>query len=248
MPGKDAIAIFNGALIPGAPEEPMLAATLLLAAVDMYGGTVLLGADEDRWSPHTIEMEIAQDAGGLVDSYFGKLMTAIELLTTDHFTTSLPDFIRICNTLGDSPGGDSPDWAEPDEIAWALMEYSVIGGAEADYKFHPEIMAYTRKKLLGEGFTKVPDPLQLITGTPGEQLVTPGSDQDTSDDPDIFADVQSRQEDLGHDLTRHVVGRLQLLLQQVGLLPVSTPHTKGWRENVLNEIKKVFTNDESAPA
>lgn len=248
MPGRPPIEIFNGALIPGTPEKPMLASTLLLVAVDTYGGSVLLGDDETRWSPHTIEMEINQDAGGLVDAYFGKLMAACEMMTTDHFTTSLPDFMRLCNTLCESPGGDSPDWADADEMAWALTEYVILNGSKAHLKFHPEIAAYTRKKLLEEGFTRVPSILDKITGSPGEVLIPPGSDRDLSEDPEMAADSNSNQAGLAQAVYDYVSERVQLLLQQIGLMALSSPVMKDWKQNVVTELHKVLTSDESDTA
>lgn len=239
-----AISIFTGTPLPGFPPGPAFGPTLLIAAVDTYGGDVLLGPDETRWDPRTLAMEITQDAGGLLGDYFDKLMANIEILTTDHFTTSLPDFIRICNILGDEPGGDAPDWAELPEIGWALLEFTLLHGEDTVYQFHPEIAGYVRQKLIAEGVSRVPAIFDKITGKPGEWLTDPNTDaSEVSDDPDLFADVYTRQKEVTDQLVSDLFQRVQTLFAQIAALPLSKPASLGWRQDALKELQRVFESE-----
>lgn len=241
---ETAISIFTGRPLPGFPPGPAFGPTLLIAAIDTYGGQPLVGPEDVRWDPRTLAMEITQDAGGLLGDYFDKLMANLEMLTTDHFTTSLPDFIRICNILGDEPGGDAPDWAELPEIGWALMEYTLLHGEDTEYQFHPEIAGYVRQKLIAEGVSQVPEIFAKITGKVGEWLTEPDTDAATvSDEPDMFADVYARQKEVTNQLISDLFQRVQTLFAQIAALPLSKPASLGWRQNALRELQRLFESE-----
>ena len=103
--------------------NPDLAATgLLIIVMDRLGSDVL------QWDPETISLELSQELGvELPPANFNKLMAAIELVTSDVFYTSLPDFIRLCNVLYNGTlSALAFDPADAAEIAWGITEALLI--------------------------------------------------------------------------------------------------------------------------
>ncbi len=128
-----------------------IATSLLLEFATKYGLSPLIDNDQDeRWDPTTIQLNIVEDYGGLAPWNLAKLMTAVELILTDNFESSLPDFIRIVSILSDE-ASDEFDLIDPYEIAWANIEAQLIRGASKASDFSAEIRAFVVERLKQTG-------------------------------------------------------------------------------------------------
>jgi hypothetical protein len=103
-------------------SKETFASVLLTLFIDKFGTEGL------QWDPATIAMEIEEDFHvELPQQSMDKLMVAIQLLTTDRFFKSLPDFINFCNILdGDTYNPDMWDPADAEEVAWGITEALLI--------------------------------------------------------------------------------------------------------------------------
>src|SRR6516165_7383164 len=134
-------------------DADAFATTLLTLFLDTYGTEGL------AWHPDTISMEIEHDLGIIMppDNY-ERLMTAISLLTTDGFFTSVPDFVYGCVVLNGHhvpPGVFSP--ADAADCAWGVTEAMLINPPEDRTPFSDEICSYIGKVLDDEGILVPPD-------------------------------------------------------------------------------------------
>lgn len=213
--------------------KPSFATVLLAAFVDRYGLAIVAGDDNERWEAETIGLELEQDIGEVDPENLDKLMTAIELLTTDSFETSLPDFIRICNSLAGSPTDGGFDPAEPHEMAWALLEAGLIRGTQA-FQYNPEIVGYAIEMLKDEGLLRVPD--ALTTLVPRDALL--GEPSRISDDPAMYEGLEETQSGNLGEIESFVTARFQSLLN--GLAAISPDHLKengAWVVELLREMQ-----------
>lgn len=210
--------------------QPSLASSLLTAFAQNYGVRPLAGTDDERWDPRTIGLELAQDAGGILPENLDKLLTAAEVLTSNSFERSVSDFIRICNTLSDSPTDGGFDPAETHEMAWAVLEVGIIRGAQAaDY--NPEITGYVAHMLEQDGFIQVPDSLASIL--PDRNL--PNAGLASTEDPEMYAMTSDLQGGREEEVTAFVVTRYQKLLEEVSSL--AGGENQNWAANLLQELQ-----------
>ena len=104
-------------------RSPETFASVLLAVyLDRFGTEAL------DWDPTTATLEIEQEFDvDLPQDSLDKLMVAVQILTTDRFYKSLPDFITFCNVLsGDDYRPDMWDPADAEEVAWGVTEAMII--------------------------------------------------------------------------------------------------------------------------
>ena len=228
VPHRTAVKVFN---------QPAMATPLLLAFTDIFGLEPLVGDDEQRWDPQTIEMEMADISGGCLPQNLDKLMCAAEIVGTNNFERSLPDFIRICNVLADSPTDGTFDPAEVREIAWAVIEGGLLAGQRP--VFEPEIASYIAKMLKDEGFTAVPSPLDVVL--PDPDVGWENTNQDT-EDPELFAMTQDANDGREQELSQYLSERLSRMIQEIQRLPLTAPQAD-WIQNISQELKALLTNE-----
>jgi len=221
-------------------NEPSLATPLLLMFVDLYGLAPLVGNDDERWNPQTVEMEMAAISGGVLPQNLDKIMALAEVLGTDHFEQFCPDFIRICNVLADSPTDGSFDPAEVHEIAWAVIETGLLLGRRP--KFNPEITGYIEKALKDEGFNTVPSPLDVVL--PDKDASWETTNQNT-EDPDLFEMTQDASTGREAELQEYLKQRLGRMIQTLHQLPLSQREAN-WIENINQELKALLTNEDQS--
>lgn len=198
------------------------ATALLIAWLDTWPATSVFGTEEERYSPETILLELRSEVGGrLVSQNYQLLMAAIEVVVTDHFTSSTPDFVRLCNILAGDDPGETFDTADASEICWAVLERAVLLGlvygddaVQADPPCSAEIRAYVRRMLDAEGISRIPAVLRGMFLRAGEAL---GDDfnTDLADDPVAWQIADGVQ--AGHDeqLGTLVASRLERLTTQL---------------------------------
>lgn len=188
------------------------ASVLLTMYIDRFGLEAL------TWDPSTISLEVEEDFDvDLPQLALDKLMVAIQILTTDRFYKSLPDFISFCNVLsGDPYRPDMWDPADAEEVAWGVTEALLIYPPEDDdpEPFTDEIRAYIGAVLDSEGLVNPPDILRIALR---QARVSP-SIGDFSDDPAMFNAVYDLEEGKRQDIEQSIRFRTKLLVAQLRAL------------------------------
>ena len=233
-------------------KDPKSFATTLFTVFYDYYGDVL--DDQGRpaclfWAPATIKREIEEDFNlELPDRAFDRLMTAILLVTTNRFNTSLPDFIECCNILsGDSAATAQFDPADLQEIAWGLTEWYLLVDTGEDLpenEVSREIRAYIGAMMDNEGLVKAPDVLRLaIKDTPINNTI-----DGFQDDPVMYEAIYRTQLDKTADLEETIRESLQALLDQLSNLPLQNGSTQHLREKVIHDRNRSqHTGDKPKP-
>ena len=195
--------------------------TIITALLDLYGTEAL------TWDPETIRLELAGDLDvSTPPANFDRLMQGIELLTSDAFYKSLPDFIQACNILaGDTYDPEAWDPADSREVAWGITEALLLSPPEEDDEnpFIPDITAYIGEVLDAEGIITPPDVLRIATRQSGGAAAVAGI---FSDDPIMFDMVYETERSKTDDINQAVRTGLTELSQQLEALPLRNGSTK----------------------
>lgn len=192
---------------------------LLVVFLDTYGTEGL------SWEPTTIAMEIESDFQvDLPQPNFDRLLVAIQILTTDSFYRSLPDFVAFCNILsGDTYDPRMWDPAEADEIAWGITEALIIDLPDEEDPFSDEILAYIGKALDDEGIMNPPDILRLAIR---DGANTMRIQDDYTDDPEMFAAIYGAEASKTDSINDLIRNRLAALSDQLTKLQLRTGNAK----------------------
>lgn len=184
------------------------ASVLLTLFLDKFGTEAL------TWDPTTITLEIEDEFDvELPQISLDKLFVGIQILTTDRFYKSLPDFITFCNVLsGDTYRPDMWDPADAEEVAWGVTEALLIYPPEDDddAPFTDEIRAYIGTVLDQEGLINPPDILRIALR---QARINPSID-DFSDDPTMFNAVYDLEEGKRADIEHTIRMRTKTLAAQ----------------------------------
>ena len=184
------------------------ASVLLTLFMDKFGTEAL------TWDPTTITLEIEDEFDvELPQLPLDKLLVGIQILTTDRFYKSLPDFISFCNVLsGDTYRPDMWDPADAEEVAWGVTEALLIYPPEDNDNepFSDEIRAYIGATLDREGLINPPDILRIALR---QARVSPSID-DFSDDPTMFNAVYDLEEGKRADIENTIRMRTKMLAAQ----------------------------------
>jgi hypothetical protein len=180
------------------------------------------GTEALQWDPTTITLEIEEEfAVDLSQLSLDKLLVAIQIMTTDKFYKSLPDFISFCNVLsGDTYRPDMWDPADAEEVAWGVTEALLLYPPEDDdpEPFTDEIRSYIGAMLDREGLINPPDILRIALR---QARVSP-SIEDFSDDPTMFNAVYDLEEGKRQDIEQTVRMRTKLMAAQFRALKLKT--------------------------
>lgn len=196
------------------------ASVLLTMFLDRFGTEAL------TWDPTTITLEIEEEFDvELPQLAFDKLMVAIQILTTDRFYRSLPDFVTFCNVLGgDTYRPDMWDPADAEEVSWGITEALLIYPPEDDQPepFTEEIRAYIGAVLDSEGLVNPPDILRIALRT---ARVSPNIG-DFSDDPTMFNAIYDMEEGKRQDIEQSIRLKTKLLAAQFKALNLKNGSTE----------------------
>lgn len=188
------------------------ATVLLTLYLDKFGVEAL------DWDPSTITLEVeAEFDCDLPQLSLDKLIVAINILTSDRFFKSLPDFIAFCNVLGgDEYRPDMWDPADAEEVAWGITEAMLLYPPDDDdpEPFTDEIRGYIGAVLDREGLINPPDILRIALRT---ARVSP-SIEDFSDDPMMFNAVYDLEEGKKQDIDQSIRLKTKLLAAQLQAL------------------------------
>lgn len=197
-------------------SKETFASVLLTLFLDRFGTEAL------QWDPTTITLEIEEEFGvDLSQLSLDKLFVAIQIMTTDKFYKSLPDFISFCNVLsGDTYRPDMWDPADAEEVAWGVTEGLLLYPPEDDdpEPFTDEIRSYIGAMLDREGLINPPDILRIALR---QARVSPAI-EDFSDDPTMFNAVYDLEEGKREDIEQTVRMRTKLMAAQFRALKLKT--------------------------
>ena len=193
---------------------------LLTMFLDSFG-TEALG-----WDPATITLEIEEEFNvDLPQLALDKLLVAIQILTTDQFFKSLPDFNDFCNVLcGATYRPDMWDPADAEEVAWGVTEALLISPPDEDDKepLTEEIRAYIGAVLDSEGIINPPDILRVALRA---ARVSP-SIEDFSDDPTMFNAIYDLEAGKTADINQSIRMKTELLIAQLAALNLQNGNTQ----------------------
>jgi hypothetical protein len=204
-----------GDLQPYWANQQMFGASLITLFIDCYGTEGL------TWDPVTVQLEIEQDSGiEIPATSFDRLLTAINLIVTNTFFTSVPDFLRACVVLSGHEVSPS-NLILPDavDLAWGITEALFISPPEDDdhNPFVPEITAYIGHVLDSEGIINPPDVLRIATR---DKELSDRVNYDYSDDPEMFGAINQMESGKTDDINRVIRGRMTALIIQLQSLPI----------------------------
>ena len=196
------------------------ASVLLTLFLDKFGVEAL------DWDPATITLEIEEEFDvELPQLALDKLLVAIQILTTDKFFKSLPDFVTFCNVLGgDTYRPDMWDPADAEEVAWGITEALLISPPEDDDKepFTDEVRGYIGAVLDSEGIINAPDILRIALRA---ARVSPNI-TDFSDDPTMFNAVYDLEAGKTEDINQSIRLKTGLLIKQMAALDLKNGNTE----------------------
>lgn len=205
--------------------------TLLVTLVDKYG------TESFEWAPDTIEAEINDDFDIRIPRpNMDRIMAGINLITTDSFYKSLPDFVNFCNVLaGDSYDPQLWDPADPTEIAWGITETALLAPPEDDddAPFSEEITAYIGETLNDYGILTPPNVLKLALRDSDPLPFVVG---EFSDDPIMFHSIYQLEAEKTADIDKSVTNGLLALIVQLESLPLRN----GSAKNIADIIRQSF--------
>lgn len=208
------------------------ASVLLIVFLDRFGVEAL------DWDPATISMEIEEEFGvDLPQATLDKLIVAINILTSDRFYRSLPDFIIFCNVLsGDTYRPDMFDPADSVEIAWGITEGLLIAPPEEQEQepFNEEIRAYIGAVLDAEGIINAPDILKIAL----RRANVSNAADEFSDDPDMFNAIYDVEAGKSADINGEIKERAVMLAEQLSALQLANGTTTAVAQKLLASVEK----------
>lgn len=206
---------------------------LLTVFLDKFGIEAL------QWDPATIVLEVEEEFDvDLPQIAIDKLMTAINILTTNAFYQNLPDFIVYCNVLsGDTYRPDMFDPADSLEVAWGLTEGLLIAPPDEnddDGPFSDEIRAYIGSVLDQEGIINPPDVLRIALRTAN---VSDAANQ-FSDDPEMFNAIYDVEAGKTAEISGAIKQKAQMLIEQLGVLRLDNGTTEHAVKMLAESLKR----------
>ena len=200
------------------------ASALLVGLMDRFGTEML------DWEPDTLRFEIEGEWGvSPPTNNIDKIWALVTLLTTNLFYVSLEAFIHICNALnGEGADFQTYDPATVPEMCWALVETTILNPPDRGEDFSSEILTYMKAELEDEGFTTVP---KLLQPHVGESIADNGTVEDVLTMDGIEAksywDSQMKKR---AEIDEYVRARLQLLVDDISVIPLRNADPKGVSE------------------
>jgi hypothetical protein len=206
---------------------------LLTVFLDRFGMEGL------QWDPNTIMLEIEEEFDvALSQAVMDKLLVAINILTSDVFYTSLPDFITFCNVMsGDTYRPDMFDPADSSEVAWGITEGLLIAppdDEEGDGPFSDEIRAYIGAMLDSEGIINAPDVLKIALRRAN---VSDAANQ-FSDDPEMFNAIYDVEAGKSEEINNIIRTKVNMLLGQLRAVELKNGSTEKVTQTLEASLRK----------
>jgi hypothetical protein len=201
--------------------------------IDRFGDAFLAG-EEGPWTAEMLQIEIKEQFGvAIPDDNLGKLMAGIALLTTDNFFRSLPSFLFTVHGLL----GDGTDWsyAEPidlEDLAWAMMEATLLFPPQEEDLFDSQIVAYCKTMVKREGLLAPPSVLTFAKEEEAYGNITPYDEN-----------VMQEQADRTNAVNEYIEEQLSLLFQQVASAPSLHTTAETLKTAIMSELEALYVGD-----
>jgi hypothetical protein len=201
-------------------SDETFATSLLVLVLDEFGTDVL------NWEGTTLSMEIRDTYGvEMSQTVADKLQAAIGLMVTDQFERDALSFGHVCESLAGKPVDflfvPQP---EPDEIAWAITEWSLLSGSQVD-QLGPDVKRFVGAVLADAGIY-LPPPLLQFADYPPEN----GDREETlRDEPDAYQSFVSANRSAHEAIESSVRQSLDLLIAELDRLPLRNRDTESWK-------------------
>ena len=212
------------------PESTAI--TLAIATAEIFG------AESYHWDTETLLAEFLATVGVTPpDTNIAKLMASIALVNSDRFYRSLPDFIDLANALsGVTPDPTTFDPADAVECAWAITVAALLAPPDSHEKhpFDTQITGYIDMRLDEEGFVGAPQAL-AITNRQDKAGTVMGN---FSNDPEMFAAVDSLAAGKADDVDAEVMQRLTQTVNQLASLTL----VNGNAQSFISQLRSFITS------
>jgi hypothetical protein len=156
-------------------ESSETLATTLYLIIQHY-----FGDDAFFWDPSTIFLELRDEFNAEPSSEVMDRIAAVQVVVTNDAFFNEPDaFINICNTFADgSPSFSVFNPAEPEEIAWTLVEVAFIRDM---LEFGDTVKRYIKKMLEIDGYSNdYPEIFDVALGANPNSLAIIDEAQETN--------------------------------------------------------------------
>ena len=201
--------------------------------IDRFGD-IFLSGEEGPWTAEMVQFEIKEQFGvAIPDDNLGKLMPGIALLTTDNFFRSLPSFLFTVHGLL----GDGTDWsyAEPidlEDLAWAMMEATLLFPPQEEDLFDSQIVAYCKMMVKREGLLAPPSLLTFAKEEEAYGNITPYDEN-----------VMKEQADRTNAVNEYIEERLGALIQQISSVPALHMSAETLKGAIMTELESLYAGD-----
>ncbi len=214
-------------------DRSSFATTMVTLLVDTYGTKAF------EWLPEVIEMEVNDDFEIKIPApNLSRLCAGVNLITSDDFYKSLPDFINYCNILsGDVLDPRTWDPADSTELAWGITEGLLLSPPDDtdEEPFSQEIVAYIGEALDDEGIITPPDVLRIAVRANDPASFVAG---EFSDDPAMFNAVYDLEQSKTAEINAAVRRGLQMLAHQLDTLPLRDGSAKDVVRKMIESLGK----------
>lgn len=206
--------------------------SLILVLIDEYGTEAL------TWDPETIKMELEEDFHvDLPNDSLDKICAGCQIIGSDSFYKSLPDFIEYCNILSDD-ACDYNSWAPADvyDITSAMAEVRLIApplGPIEEF-LDPEIVGYITVELRDAHVIQPPECLSFI---PSSALAINDIGKMANDEEMFAAGYETAVED-SEDLQLYETSILKGLLQELSELELEHGNLDWLKKDIQKEEVK----------
>jgi hypothetical protein len=213
--------------------EGVFAATLFLICAHTFGEGLING-EYGAAAPGAIATAIKNAyAVSLPPENLGKIMAAISVITTDNLTRSLPSFLATIHGLL----GDGIDWSyeEPidvDDLAWALMEATLLYPPEEDTKYDDQIVGYIQLMLAREGIKSPPAILAFAADEDGYANIG-------QYDEDVLKEQAGRTD----EINRYIEQMQDALMRQIASIPSLNVTADLLTEAINSELVSIARKD-----
>ena len=214
-------------------SEETFASTLLVLMIDRFEKTFLSG-EEGPWTAEMLRIEIKEQFGvAIPDDNLGKLIAGIALLTTDNFFRSLPSFLFTIHGLL----GDGTDWsyAEPidlEDLAWAMMEATLLFPPQEEDLFDSQIVAYCKTMVRREGLLAPPSVLTFAKEEEAYGNITPYDEN-----------VMKEQADRTNAINEYIEEQLEVLIRQIASIPALHMTAETLKTAIMSELESLYARD-----
>jgi len=202
--------------------------------IDRFGDAFLSG-EEGPWTAEMLQIEIKERFGTAIpDDNLGKLMAGMALLTTDNFFRSLPSFLFTVHGLL----GDGTDWsyAEPidiEDLAWAMMETTLLFPPQEEDFFDSQIVAYCKTMVKREGLLAPPSVLTFAKEEEAYGNITPYDEN-----------VMKEQADRTNAVNEYIEEQLAALIHQISSIPALHTTAETLKTAIMSELELLYAGDQ----